>query len=622
MGRKPKIPTAMFLTHRYENSVMTEWVLQAYDNNTVYSGVGSDALAKQLIELTRMFRITLITCKARVLFQYLKNKIEKSTVTGKNYHLGPIKLRDAQEFDPNCDPDIIGMKEAFKPIWEMCSPEDLPTSVHGIVRRELDQLLTKVTKEESQLVPKWKHETYRKLMRSCWLDATRLRLLELSTRGGLDIVNSDALGIPIDGVLGADLTSSYPDDMVTAEFPLGAGEYFEQFSEELYKDGKGFATLLTLKLKNVQLRDWCLPYIKLLGANGMRAENFTLYDVGSGDNSLIKTAQLCYVVIWDKELELIKDLYDIDSIEWGPAIRYPLGLLPIAFRNYVLDLYKDKSELKGVKGQELKYAASKIKINALAGDMQARPIRCEELALKLNKPELIKNKMLDGFTDEELNQELNESYNIHKTSKDKWPDVFSRHNSYVTGKYLTMLSRVKLMRFVMRLPKNQVIQTATDAVYVKDNHLMRTQIAWYNDEHKKVLGKVSKDFTPEAATRLHANGKYLGFFEVERYACIKVLGVKRYLTQDYEGELTLKHSGLLIDKSLDKLYEEATTKEKNIFKCYTDDFKGITAPSPIYRDEPLRDSSGNILELAYVEYRHISPEEEDVHRRLGIPINA
>ena len=621
MGRKPKEAIAMFLVHHYKDSVMNYWVLKRAENSTIYTGVDSDSLAKQLVELSRMFRITLITCKAKVLFQYLKDKIDKSSVTGKNYHLGPIKLRDAQEF-VTTDPDLISMEEAFKPIWTMCpNPDELPTSVHGIVRRDLDKLLTKADNlKDAQTVPAWQKETYRKLMRACWLDAPRLRLLELNTRGGLDIVNTDALGLPIDSVLGADLTSSYPDDMITAEFPLGAGQYYEQYSERQYQDRRGYAVLLSVKFTNVRLKWNSFPYIKLLAAYGRVPKNFKLYDVGSDDNSLISTADTCYCVIWDKELELIQDLYDYDSIEFMEAIEYPLGMLPIAFRNYVLDLYQQKSELKGVKGQELQYAASKIRINALAGDMQTRPIRPESLALKLNKPELAKNEMLDKFTDDEINQELNETYNIHKTSKDKWPEVFNRHNSYVTGKYLTMLSRVKLMRLVMKLPHNAVIQTATDAVYVKDSGIVRECLKRYNDNHKIILGEVSTHF--ENPERLHANGKYLGFFEIERYAVIKVLGVKRYLTQDYEGELTLKHSGLLINPSLDRLYELSATKRRNVFDIYTDDFKGITAPSPIYRDEPLRDSSGKILETAYVEYRHITAEEEDVHRRLDIPINA
>lgn len=637
MGRYKKQNILMYLQVDYEtveqnNLIIGRWSMKRDENGTIYTGTGSEELAAQLIELQRQFNIKLMVNKAKILYHYLSGRIPGSkNESKKNYKLGKISLREMSEFVKDVE-TLKEMEEGFQVIWDILPGETkeekvqaLPVSSTAIVRNELKNLLTKEdSKYDRTVTPKWQKETYRKLMRACKLDAKRFRILEYSTRGGLDLANESLLGKTIEGAIAGDVNSQYPDAMVCDEFPLGFGEYKESITEYEYNnlyDMSKTAMVMTCVFKNIRLKEGCLPYIKLLSTLEYKTVNPVFYNVGSKDTKLVRSADVCVAVIWNPELELIKEYYEYDSLEIKESIIYSTGMLPAPFRKYVLELYQAKTRLKGDKEKE--YSAAKIKLNALAGAMQMKPIYAEELAKKTNKKTTKGNLEYAAFTDEEIQQELDQEYNIKKTKDDEWPKVFGRFCSYVTGKYLTMICRVRIMRLAMQAPE-QVIQTATDAIYFKDCIQARRIFAEYDIVHKRdVLRKVSRDFElelliPKTASRPGKPGveKPLGCFDVSEYEFIKVLGVKRYLTQ-YDGHIELVHAGATKEETRDKLIEGYCRTGIDPFDQYTDDFKIVAKPSLLYEFDPLLGKDGKVIETAYVKLRIMTKEDEELYIRIG-----
>lgn len=609
MARKLLEYKGVFLEYTLskEGSIQS-WRSVTSDSKKVSFGFDIKSLVEYINELSNESNIIIVTPAVKTLDWYLqkefKGRRENAGGRGYSYKNQKIRLRDINFFVPDCDdPTAENMKKAFEPIMTMTNWKEIPVSVHSIVRKDLNDLLLNIKENDNTETQKNK-KNYQMNMRCSKMTAHELRILEYSKRGGINLCNEKYIGQTIEDAYCYDVTSQYPTLMVTQEFPQGAPKFWKGLTKKkLLHITQSSAVLLKIRFTYIQTK-LNIPYLQPISAT--KAEYY------QGNERLLVYAKEVIVYIWAKELfEIVNDIYEYESMEILEALEYQKGMLQKPFRRAILEYFGTKTQLKGVDGEESKkhYAADKIKLNALAGNLQMSPVDVDELAEKCGIQKGNYNRYLDGFTDEQIQNALDSDYNkITKETK-----YFRRYGGYPQGCYLTMLGRVQLMRHIID-NINDFLYSDTDSGYFK-----KSKHQYFDIENKdfyvmtiipvaQKLGVEVKQFIP---SNIKGEPKMLGEFEEEHYHRFKMLGIKRYLLQKDSGEIILKHSGLL-KTSAEKLLQEANETGKDVFDVYTEEFKGYRAPTRIFHPESL-----DTGEKQYVTYEVVSSLLEGLALKLS-----
>lgn len=582
-----------------DDGEMTNW-LAASDKNLVpgsneYEGKSSTQLANFLKRLTSVKnqRVVLVSHHLTRLIQYLKNKLKgfKVHIEGLNYEFSKIKVRDIDKLT-NSDPrKATEMLKKFKQLESMLPLDDLPVSINAVIRKQaIDYLLT--FKDDDDSDTRNAKRRYRRNLWSSNLDAQRLRMIEASTRGGLDVVNNKFVGITLTNAVGYDGTSFYPDILETKEFPFGAGRWVNTDDAQEVRHACCFhPCLLEVEFTRIELVKK-IPYIRPQSAE--EPIWYSYKNNNEPDYNLVY-AKKCTCIIWNAELDIIKKAYKYQKIKIVRCLEFDSSMLDLRFRAWLAPFFEAKTLKKGTDEE----AAAKITLNAMAGNFQKRPIKPDQLAEKLGKKKVEYDDQLNGFTDEELNDALESYYNQTRGDDAK----FNRFWSYVQGKYLTMLGRVMLYEHILE-NVDDFVMSATDAAYFinnKDKYFEHINRCHYVDDLITVVNKSKGMIKLEQFMPKNRLGKIkmLGSFEPTYFEKLKVLGPKRYLKQEVGHEPELVHSGLKKIESFAKLKETG-----DIWKNYTDSFKGVTKPTWIIEDNPL-----DTREDAYARPRIISEEE-------------
>ena len=83
------------------------------------------------------------------------------------------------------------------------------------------------------------------------------------------------------------------------------------------------------------------------------------------NNGRIVSADAITTTITNVDLECIRKFYDYDNLYLGTFYVYEKGYLPKPIIETILDLYKAKTELKGVVGAEVEYLLKKGMLNSV-----------------------------------------------------------------------------------------------------------------------------------------------------------------------------------------------------------------------------------------------------------------
>ena len=135
----------------------------------------------------------------------------------------------------------------------------------------------------------------------------------------------------------------------------------------------GGACLIHCELRNVELRDRYepIPYLPL--AKCLKYPEKVLLD-----NGRIISCQRCEIVITDIDFKIIREQYHftINVIDLYTAW---YDYLPIELRDLNRKYFTEKTQLKGVAGQELYYMKAKNLLNSIYGDFVMNPLRVKIL---------------------------------------------------------------------------------------------------------------------------------------------------------------------------------------------------------------------------------------------------
>ena len=391
--------------------------------------------------------------------------------------------------------DVLGLVEAIQ--IHMNAENDtlytFPQTSTGYVRR-------RAKKAMRQMPHKWLKEQLP--------NYDVYKLLREAFRGGNTHANRWAAGKVLHNVKSADRSSSYPDVMVNRDYPVSEfvrdpEENMEHLIKLCFKNHR--AGLFRLRVWGLRLRDkYCpIPYLSKDKCRNIRdGEGWAnIYD-----NGRILTAGYLETSMTDIDLQIFLDQYDFDAIEPFDVYTARYGKLPKPLTDLICKLYKDKTELKDVEGQELYYSLSKEMINSVYG------MTCQDP---------VKDRI-------EYVEDSDELYIERGKSPEALLEDYQRKAflTYAWGVWTTAHARAAL-QVGIDLAGEGCVYVDTDSVkYIGDVDWSEFNTHCIEDSTKN--GAAAKD--------KHGNMHYMGVFEQEKpYYEFATLGAKKYAYRYEEG---------------------------------------------------------------------------------------
>ena len=393
---------------------------------------------------------------------------------------------------------------------------------------------------------KGKRSNYREIMENLTLEVDEYQKLKMAFMGGFTHANAYYTGKTLENVHSVDFTSSYPAVILSERFPMGKG--FKPTKEEILKNGydyylENFNCLVGVVFTNLENK---FAHESYLSESKCKIKGEKLVD-----NGRVFSADVVSSMITEVDLWIMKKVYSYDSLHIKDLIVYPKGYLPKPIIESVLDLYQDKTTLKGVTGSEVEYMLSKGMLNSVYGMMVTDIVKDnvtyeDDWGVELVNP------------DEEI-----ENYN----------DKMSRFLYYPWGVWVTAYARRNLWLGILSL-KDDYIYSDTDSIkffnYEKHKPFFRGYNEWVERKQIATLEYYSIDTDFLYPKTIQGEVKVTGLWDYEgNYSRFKTLGAKRYLVEE-DGELYLTVAGLSKRNGIEYMKEMAGSNSK-VFELFTDE---------------------------------------------------
>lgn len=420
------------------------------------------------------------------------------------------------------------------------------------------------------------YQAYRALMKNLVLTADEYSQLKHGFAGGF--THGSALKI-VGGQVLADLrsydfTSAYPAAMLLEKFPMSQGRLV------MLNDIKN-----PMQVFKQCLHKYCcifeVVFYGLREKHGMEFEHplsvskcEDTLDVIE-DNGRVVSATKLSTTLTEQDWFTMTEFYDVDSFEIHNLRIYKKAYLPRVFVKAILDLYKKKTELKDVEGEEVNYMISKNMLNSAYGMCVTDIVRDEIV--------------FDNFTEDpkkvyqkarKIKIEEN-PLDKDKINKDFVTSAINKYNSggkrflfYAWGVWVTAYCRRNLFSGIKECGRDYVYSD-TDSIKILNykNHLQ-----YFENYNKKILDKIKEaaefheiseeDFSP---LNKYGKRKTIGVWDDEGdIEYFKTLGAKRYLIRTKKGyKLTV--AGLHKRDSMNYLLSQSIQQNKSPFDLFNDE---------------------------------------------------
>lgn len=423
-----------------------------------------------------------------------------------------------------CINDVKGLVQAIHK--QLTSDDDniatIPLTATGYVRRDVKQAMKQFNHNQlKEMLP----------------NAKVYKALREAFRGG-DVLanrwNSDQI---IDNVKSADEVSAYILSMLCRPLPMS--RFILEDPKKFYKLYKAGNRALLFKVIFIGLE----LKTTTQGHAYLSRDKCREIEYGVYCNGRILRADYLETTLTDIDFRIVEKRYKWLEMKVFKLYSAKYDMLPLCFRNVILNYYKVKTELKGVDENTddyIYYMNNKEKLNSCYG-MTVEAIKDE---LKFINNEFV-------YEDKPLSE------------------LVSKHNkraflNYSWGVYITAWSRYALSCGIDVVTKNDeepfnFIYSDTDSIkYTGD-----IDFTAYNDEIIKLATKYG-------AYAVDRNGvvHYIGVFEDEGYKTpnrFKTLGAKKYVLEDPNKKLHITIAGVNKLKGADELEKIENFKEGFIF---------------------------------------------------------
>lgn len=362
---------------------------------------------------------------------------------------------------------------------------------------------------------------YRAIMKSLQIDTNEeYEQLQRAFMGGFTHASALYSGKVMYDVGSADLTSSYPFTMVAQYFPMTKGQYIGSIEDN--------------KLFNYYLSNYCCIFdaefenIRPLVEFETPLSQSRAYIQGKSivNNGRIVSADNLTTTLTELDYDTVSKFYKWDSVKIMNLRVYRRGYLPKPLILAVLDLYGDKTTLKGVSGKEIEYLVSKNMINAAFGMMVTAIVRDEF-----------------EYADEWFRKGADVDSQLASYNKN-----FNRFLFYGWGVWVTAHARHNLFSAIYEFG-NDYVYSDTDSIKGINFDVHAEYFEKYNENvfeqllrmcnHYKIPFSKCQPKTKKGETKL------IGVWEREEgYKRFKTVGAKRYIYENLDGSLSMTVSGL------------------------------------------------------------------------------
>lgn len=413
---------------------------------------------------------------------------------------------------------------------------------------------------------------YIETIKSLKLDVETYLLLKRTYTGGFTHANINYVDRIIENVDSFDFTSSYPTVMVSEKFPMSSPKKAViRNGEELYKYCKAFCCMFDVKFHNICAKVSYENYISISRCG--EVNNFIV------NNGRIVEADYLTLSVTEQDFFIISKMYEWDSIEISNFYYFYKAYLPKDLVMTILELYRDKTELKGVSEKIVEYLVSKGMINATYGMCVTDP--CKNDVTYITEW---------GETPADI-PTLIEKYNNNR----------QRFLYYAWGVWITAYARRNLFSGIFEF-KEDYVYSDTDSIKVVNTEKHKEYIEKYNQNiTKKINNCLSHYNIPlEMAKPKTIKGveKPLGVWDYEgRYSRFKTLGAKRYITEK-NGDIEITIAGVNKKAGVEYLKYKYKTNDK-IFNAFTED---LYFPSNYECDGEEKNGSGKMCHTYIDEY--------------------
>lgn len=410
----------------------------------------------------------------------------------------------------------------------------------------------------------------------CWIakrtpsDLVYLKL-QKAFQGGITHTNIIYLKEIMEMIDSYDIASSYPYIMLTHKMPMGS---FMPCSPE--------------RAEKLNRDTWCvLFHVRFFGIKSKKLNKYILNSkiVASrgvkADNGRLVKAEMVEMYLTDIDYDIIcKDAYSFDRKELLDCECCVKDYLPITLQKYIIQLYKAKTELRGIPEKEDEYRESKARLNGLYG--------CA-----------VTNILKSGVTikdGEWIAPDLTLDY-IHE----KLEDLRTKRMNcflYSWGVWITAAARARLWTCISALD-DLVVYYDTDSVKCVQDPRVKRVIESENQKVIESLKRLSKEreIPMEDLQPIQPDGKrcIIGKWDYEcTYDQFRALGAKKY-AYVLDGELHVTVSGVNRKTGYKALKGDIRNFRPNLVF----DYEAADKLTSVYAREPqpeviIRDKDGKV----------------------------
>ena len=347
-------------------------------------------------------------------------------------------------------------------------------------------------------------------------------LLKRCFTGGFTFANPRFRNKVIEDVTSLDIASAYPSIITTELFPMTT------FKETVISSYAEFIDFVT------DYQFCCAFDVTLYNLESKRDDIFLLNEdqihYGTGKNvqtlgGKVDSADEITISLTNVDWVIFSQLYTFDTNRFviNQFMHARAGYLPNAIVRPVLDLYNDKTVLKGDKNSERQYKEAKVKLNSIYGMLVTDEVHRDTVKFE---NDLWTEELYDTY-EAQLLKDV-ESLNNYNAKK-------SRTTFYGWGVWVTAYARRRLFSVILKTA-DDFVYCDTDSVKICNYDKYKTVFA--NDilrqksridfaiQENKSLSRI--DFAPKS--KIDNEYKIIGVFEIEHtYSKFKALRSKQYV---------------------------------------------------------------------------------------------
>lgn len=351
-----------------------------------------------------------------------------------------------------------------------------------------------------------------------------------------------------DEIGSADLTSSYPYVIVAEYFPMTSFKNIGNITDKakFYSYLADYCCIFDVEFINLKPKvtfENCLSLSRCCTTGEVIV-----------NNGRVVSAETCKTTLTELDFDTVSKFYTWKKMRVINMRIAHRGYLPKDLILAVLNLYKDKTTLKGVFGKETEYLVSKNMINAAFGMMVTAIIRGEYQYSTED----------DAWHTEEADviSQLT-SYNKN----------FNRFLYYGWGVYVTAHARHNLFSAIYEF-KEDYVYSDTDSIKGVNFSSHMPYFTQYNNEVYIKLRRMCQhydiDFNMCKPKTAKGVEKLIGVWDFEPgYLAFKAVGAKRYMYELPDGSLSMTVAGVNKKYAIPYLLNEYESHEL-IFNVFGD----------------------------------------------------